>query len=90
MRYQRKSDLMGAPIDDELVLLHVERGEYFSLKGTGPALWERLETPQSLDDLVAWVCEDYAVDHDEALSDIQTFIDELQGIEALDVIDGSP
>lgn len=84
--YQRKTDLMGAQIDDELVLLHVDRGEYFSLKGAGPDLWSRLETPQSLDALVEWVCETYEITSDQALTDIDAFLSALRDIDAIDVL----
>lgn len=85
LRYQRKADLMGAPIDDELVLLHVDKGQYYSLKGAGPDLWARLENPASLDDLVDWICGEHEVAREVALADIEGFLSELQEIEAIDV-----
>lgn len=88
-RFQRRSDLLGAPIDDELVLLHVERGQYYSLKGSAPALWERLESPHSAEELVAWVVETYEVDQAEALADIEAFLAELVAIDAVEAISHS-
>jgi hypothetical protein len=87
MKYERKSDLMGAPIDDELVLLHVDRGEYFSLKGAGPELWSRLETPHSLGELVGWACETFRVTNDQAMVDIEAFLSSLLAIDAIHIVE---
>jgi hypothetical protein len=78
---------MGAPIDDELVLLHVDKGRYYSLKSPGPDLWAQLETPHSLEELVNWVCERYEVTKEVALTDIKKFLLELQNIDAIEVIE---
>lgn len=82
--YQRKSELMGAPIDDELVLLHVDQGQYYSLKGVGPQIWERLATPQTVDDLVAWACETFETTQQQARSDIEAFIVKLIRVDAIE------
>ncbi|MDR9388707.1 MAG: PqqD family protein [Balneolaceae bacterium] len=82
-RYQRKQHLLAAPIDDELVLLHVDKGQYYNLKGVGPDLWNRLETPHSVDELVEWVCEEYDVAKDVATADVQSFLSELLEVEAI-------
>ena len=87
MRYQGKSELIGAPIDDELVLLHVERGEYISLSGAGPDLWSCLEVPRSVSELVDHVCQTYQVTRDQALADVQAFLSDLHAVDAIHVLD---
>ena len=82
--YQRKSELMGAPIDDELVLLHVDQGQYYSLKGSGPHIWEQLSTPQTVDDLVTWACDTFDINESQAQADIEAFIAELLKADAID------
>jgi len=89
VRFQRKADLMGAPVHDELVLLHVDKGQYYSLRGLGPDLWGILETPHSLDELLDWVCTEYEVSRVIALMDIEQFLLELRKIEAIEVIESA-
>ncbi len=38
--------------DEETVLINLERGTYFSLRGSAPALWLLLQQPVSVDGLV--------------------------------------
>jgi hypothetical protein len=85
-RYRRKADLMGALIDDEVVLLHVEKGLYYNLKGVGADLWSRLETPHSLGELVDLMCEDYEVAPDVASAEISQFISELLNLDAIAIV----
>ena len=87
MRYQGKSELIGAPIDDELVLLHVERGEYISLSGAGPDLWSWLQAPSDIETLVDHVCQTYQVTRDQALADVQAFLSDLHAVDAIYVQD---
>ena len=89
LRYQKKADVMGAPVDDEVVLLHIDKGQYYSLKGAGPDLWARLDTPASLDELVEWLCGEYDVSPEQAMSDVERFVSELQQIDVVDVVEAA-
>lgn len=87
VRYHAKPELIGAPIDDELVLLHVERGEYISLSGAGPDLWSWLQAPSDIETLVDHVCRTYYVTRDQALTDVEAFLSDLRAIDAIHVLD---
>ena len=81
---------MGAPIDDELVLLHVDQGQYYSLKGVGPQIWERLATPQTIDDLVAWVCQNFEVAEHQARLDVERFLSKLLEADVIERVKSAP
>ena len=52
-KFQRADDLLGAAVGEELLMMSIEKGSYFSLNAVGGRIWELLETPISIDELVA-------------------------------------
>jgi hypothetical protein len=68
---------MARRVDDELVILDVKSGRYFSLNDVGALVWDRLERDCTRHDLVDAVIADYEVDHDEASQDVDELIEQL-------------
>lgn len=73
----RNPDLIAADMDGETVMMSIERGAYFGLGGIGSRLWDLLEQPTSVADMAAKICEEYSVDSETCLQDIQGFIAEM-------------
>jgi hypothetical protein len=63
--------------DGELVILDLEKGEYFSLDEIGTLLWRGLETGKTLDRVVDDVVEIYDVERKQVLVDLTTLCDTL-------------
>lgn len=76
-RFIRSADLVTTEMDGDLVALSLSRGSYFGMSGIGPRLWELLEEPRDLDELVTLVCAEFAVDPVTARADIVSFLVEL-------------
>lgn len=73
----RNPDLIAADMDGETVMMSIERGAYFGLGGIGSRLWDLLEQPTTVADMAAAICEEYSVDSETCLQDIQGFIAEM-------------
>ncbi len=76
-RLVRDPDLIAADMDGDLVMLSIERGEYFGVGGVGTRVWELLEQPASVDDLTAAICAEYEVDEATCRADMSRFAEEL-------------
>lgn len=76
--YQRNADLIGANVDDELVMMSVEHGQYYGLGGVGPRVWELLEKPQTLDELIAAILSEYEVERSVCERDLVGFLAEME------------
>ncbi len=63
--------------DDELVLLHLGAGMYYSLDPVGATIWETLSEGRSTDEAVAAVVAGYDVDEPTARADAQKLVEEL-------------
>ncbi|WP_371396765.1 PqqD family protein [Fretibacter rubidus] len=76
----RNSNLMASAIDDELVMMDIEQGNYFGLNAVGAYIWTLLETPQSRDDIMGQVKDNFEAPdvstlEKDVLDFIQTMID---------------
>lgn len=77
-RYRRSDSLSFTELDGELICLNLESGEYSGLSRVGQSIWEHLEQPRALDELVELVVAEYDVETDQAATDLQAFLSELR------------
>jgi hypothetical protein len=65
-------------IDDEVIIIRLTDGVYYSMEGVGVLVWRLLEAARSLDDIVQAISETYAVDADRAGDDAKELIESLK------------
>jgi len=76
--YSRNPTVEVAPMRNEMVLFNARNGKFCLLNATAAHLWGRLDTPQTVDELVASVEASFAeVDADAASRDIETALSQL-------------
>lgn len=70
---------------DDLVLLHLDTGAYYSLNETGALMWQGLVDGRPYSNIIADVIDAYDVDERTAQQDFERLINELaaQGLIAL-------
>ncbi len=77
-RIQIAPSVYSRTFGTEMVLLDFGRGEYFALDEIGSEIFRRLEAGEAIGDVAAAITETYAVSRDEALSDIESLVQELR------------
>lgn len=73
----RNPDLPAAPVDDELVVLNVARGQYIGLDDIGREIWDGLAMPTSVHDLCVALSRRFNASVETIAKDITIFIREL-------------
>ena len=74
---QRSEGVVTAPVQHELVLMSVERGQYFGTGSVGAWLWEHLERPAPVADLCRGLQERYQVEPEVCAHDVLGFLQDL-------------
>lgn len=64
-------------IDDEIVVMSLDSGDFFSLTGTARAIWDLLDQELDRDGLVAALAREYGVDPDPVGADVDAFLASL-------------
>jgi hypothetical protein len=75
--YKKNSTILATELEDEAVLLSIEKQCYFGLPATSRRIWELLEQPQSLDSLCSSLQQEYEVDGDTCRRDVAAFLENL-------------
>jgi hypothetical protein len=81
----RSADLMSADLDQDTVLMSLERGSYFALAETGREIWRRLAEPVRAADLCRTMCELYDGPSDRIEADTLAFLARLAQLGLIDV-----
>jgi hypothetical protein len=75
--FQVPAQVHARRFDDELVILHLGVGVYFSLDPVGSTIWEQLTGGKTDDETVAAVLAEYDVDEPTARADVQRLTEDL-------------
>lgn len=74
---QRKEDILTSDLDGEKVMMSIQKGEYYGLGKTGTYIWDQLNTPVKISDLINLIVVKYNVTHEKCFQDIKPFIVDL-------------
>lgn len=77
MVLNRKMGIMTADMNGATVMLDIESGKYFNLGEVGGRIWEILEQPTSVKDLVSILVQEYDVTEEQCLEDIVPFLEKM-------------
>jgi hypothetical protein len=77
IRYTVKPDVVARGVADEMILLDLETGTYFTLNSVGAAIWKHLENGTDRDGAIAAVVEQFEVDLETATADFDEYVTAL-------------
>jgi len=75
--FKRHPDLLETTLDNEVVLMSIERGSYFGLENTGKRIWQLLETPQTLAQLQEALSNEYEAPPEVIARDVAGFLQKM-------------
>ncbi|WP_092439641.1 lasso peptide biosynthesis PqqD family chaperone [Williamwhitmania taraxaci] len=74
---QRNSGLVSSNLDGETVMMSIEDGDYFGLDPVGSRIWELIENPISIANLIAALMVEFEVSKSDCESDTLEFLNQL-------------
>jgi hypothetical protein len=73
----RKPEQVSTDLGGEVVILDMQSEEYFSLDGVGTRIWEIIETPTTVREILTAILDAYDVEPARAESDLLTVLNEM-------------
>ena len=73
-----------AAIDDEIVLMRMDTGEFFSLTGTAVEVWHLIDNERSQSDIVELLQRVFDAPTEVIAQDVSELLSELSGIGLVD------
>ncbi len=77
-RYQRADGWFDTQVNDEVLMMHNETGRFVSLNDSAGAIWAALKRPQTNEDLVSVLLDQFDVTEVTARLDVVECLAELE------------
>ncbi len=71
-------DILVNTIDDEVVMMSLEKGKYYGLNEVGSRIWELIQEPIKLSDLVENLISEYDISKETCIADTCRFLQQLE------------
>ena len=85
-KVQRNLNMVTSNLDGEIVMMSVEHGEYFGLDEIGTRIWEFLEKPVIVEELITSLTNEFEVERQECEHDTLEFLEELLSKELIQLM----
>lgn len=74
-KYARNKQIIDGELDDNQVMMHLEKGKYYGLNPVGKRIWDLIEQPKSFQEITKILLEEFDVSKEQCESEVQTFLD---------------
>ncbi len=82
---KRKQGLLVSELGNELVMMDIDQGNYIGLNETGRAIWELLEEPISVEQLIEKLICSYEIDIDQCTGDTLEYLNKMNEQQLLSI-----
>jgi hypothetical protein len=86
---QRAPDVIAADSGHDLVMVSVTKGLYYGISDVARGIWEAIERPKKVSDLIDDLTASYRIDRDTCARETISFLESLRAEELLQVRDGA-
>ncbi|MCA9953773.1 MAG: lasso peptide biosynthesis PqqD family chaperone [Ardenticatenaceae bacterium] len=76
-RVVRSEGFITSTVDNELVMMSLEKGTYYGLDAIGSQIWENIATPITIEALCQKLIDQFEVDPAQCQADVLAFLNEL-------------
>lgn len=84
-RVSHSEDMLATDLDTEVIIMHVESGQYVNLKDVGSDIWRQLTTPKTVSDVIQTLLGEYDVTAEVCENEVIAYLDELAGADLIKI-----
>lgn len=74
-KYSRNEQIIDGELDDNQVMMHLDKGKYFGLDPVAKRIWQIVEEPKSINEIVALLLEEYEVEEAQCVEEVHAFLE---------------
>jgi hypothetical protein len=74
-KYSRNEQIIDGELDDNQVMMHLDKGKYFGLDPVAKRIWQLIEDPKSIDEITSVLLDEFEVTPEQCLEDVQAFLE---------------
>jgi Coenzyme PQQ synthesis protein D (PqqD) len=76
---------VSSTVEGEAVILNVQTGVYYGLNPVGAWVWDELQSPTTVAELLEGLMAEFEVDEDRGEADLVTLLEDLAGASLIEV-----
>jgi hypothetical protein len=73
----RSQNVMSSPVDDEMVMMHLESNQYLGLNPMGRRIWELIKAPIAVQDVCQQLLAEFDVTPEVCEQEVLAFLTDL-------------
>ena len=77
-RFRPTDNAAAREADGELVVLDLERGEFFVARGVARAVWKLLASGRTVEEIVEAIASRYGMERGAVRADVESFVQSLE------------
>jgi hypothetical protein len=74
-KYSRNEQIIDGELDDNQVMMHLDKGKYFGLDPVAKRIWQLIEVPKSIDEITSVLLDEFEVSSAQCLEEVQAFLE---------------
>jgi hypothetical protein len=74
-KYSRNEQIIDGELDDNQVMMHLEKGKYFGLDPVAKRIWQLIEQPKDVQEITTILQSEFEVTATQCLEEVQAFLD---------------
>lgn len=75
----KNAAIISSKMDDEVVMMSIEKGNYYGLNPVAAEIWEMLTEPMSVQAIIDRLMEDFEVDPEQCHAEVVAYLAKLVG-----------
>lgn len=83
----KNTEIIASKMDNEIVMMSIEKGNYYGLNEVGAEIWEKLTEPMTVNALCHKLMDEFEVGEDQCQSEVLAYLGKLQD-EGLIIVTG--
>ncbi len=74
-KYIRNEQIIDGELDDNQVMMHLDKGKYYGLDSIGKRIWELIAEPKTIQEITAVLLEEFEVSSVQCNQDVHDFLE---------------
>lgn len=87
-RFIRNGKTISGRLHDEMVMMDLEQGKYFSLNPIATRIWDLMENKLTAEELCALLTEEYEVESKRCIEEVREYLTEMLRLRLITEVSG--
>jgi len=74
-RYCRNEQIIDGELDNNQVMMHLDKGKYFGLNPVAKRIWDIIEEPKSFEDICSVLLAEFNVTPEQCNEEVKSFLE---------------